>query len=1012
MRSFILFLFVPLYSFSQSNYIFQHLTVEDGLLSNFNVNTFQDAEGFYWFSSPAGIQRFDGKNFITYHYNDNAAKTITGDWAGKPVEDGEKNIWVINDDGINIYQRKHGTISRLYINDAADSNTNNVCNIIKDGRDQIWIVTNRNIFQYNYGQQKAVLVKNVLNDVHDGIVGAISNTKRNNFWLLVSRNGFYEIACYDIIANKITYASEPGVKEFISNQKTIAFFKSDESNNLWISDYWGTLFKYNTITKNTSHYVIAHQKGSEKRAFNYGKINDCLDDNKGTIWFGGENTGLLKYDKNTDSFTTLPSQNGSEYDLHCDQTISSFFEDREANIWINTDLGMNIFNPHQQRFKYLNTKTELPILQFNANVTSIFESNKKDIWVSTWGNGIYKYDSNFILRNNYVYEKNNAASFGEPLNRAWAFGEDYDGNIWVGAQYGMLSVLNPATGIFSNKIIPEFGHFTVMHIAKDKESNFWFGLFNGMLGKWDAASGTMAVYKDLYGSSCKGPTVVDGLLVDNENTVWVATSSYGLNRLNKDKKLMEEKALFPQHIFSVFPLNDSIIGGGTSGKGFFLFNKFSKTTKFYNTTNGLSSNIVFGGIPDNSNNIWIFANNGIERLNLVTKTIFHYDLNDGIKDHIFLRAFCKLKNGLFMVAANSGIIYFNPDSLALKTSPPDVMITNFSAGQQSFPIDSLLAGKTIDLSHDQNVIAIEYASISFIGRNTEQYFYKLDVIDRDWISAGIHRSVTYANLAPGKYVFEVRSQSADGVKSVHITRFNFTIQPPWWRTGWAYLIWVSAVLVIVYTVYKYRQRGRQALSNMRQRISSDLHDDIGSTLNSISVYSEIAGRHLEINPENAKSLLDKMGSTSRNMIVTMNDIVWAVNPKNDYFENILQRMQYFAGELLSGQNILLQFNADQTIKNIKLPMTKRKNFYLIFKEVINNSYKHAHCKTVNVHIGQQGNNIIMIITDDGRGFESPNAAFNSNGLKNMQIRSKEIGARLTITSWLMKGTRIELRLPL
>jgi len=1010
-KLYVLILFLPLYSLAQSNYVFQHITVEDGLLFNSHVNTFQDSEGFYWLSTIGGIQRFDGKNFVTYTYSNNATKNSIGDWAGKPVEDKEKNIWILNDDGINIYQRKHRTIRRLYLSDAADSNTNNVCSIIKDQFDEIWIITNKNIYHYNYKLETAVLSRNIISDAHSGIAGAITNSKRNIFWLLISRNGLYEIGCFDPNKNEISYLTNPAVKKLLYNYKTIAFFKSDESNNLWLSDYWGTLFRYNTITNGLFHYSISHEKGKEKSGLNYGQVYDCLDDNNGTIWFGGENTGLMKYDKNTDSFTDVQFHDGSQYGLHYDQTIFNFFKDREENIWINTDLGMNIFNPHRQQFKYLIQKTDQPATQSNANVTSIFESSKKDIWVSNWGNGVYKYDSNFILRHNYVYDKNNATSFGEFLNRAWTFGEDDKGKIWIGSQYGLLSILDPVTGKFFNKMIPEFEHFTIMHIAKDKNNNFWFGLYNGMLGKWDAALDKISVYKNLYGNSFREPTVVDGLLVDDADNVWVATSSYGLNQFNADKKMMDAKELISQHVFSLCSLNDSVIAGGTSGRGFFLFNKFSKSIMFYNTTNGLSSNIVYGGIPDNSNNIWIFASNGIERLNLKTNAIFHYNLNDGIKDHVFLRAFYKLKNGLIMVAANSGIIYFNPDSLTIKPSPPVVVITDFSADQQSFSIDSLLETKTINLSHDQNVVAIEYASISFIGRNTDQYIYQLNGIDRNWVFAGTHRSVTYANLAPGDYIFKVKSQNGDGIESTQITQLGFTIHPPWWKTWWAYLLWLIILSGILYAVYNYRKRSRQALSNVRQRIATDLHDDIGSTLNSISVYSEIAGRQLETNPKNAKSLLEKMGSASRNMIDTMNDIVWAVNPKNDYFENILQRMQYFAGGLLSGKNILLQFNVNASVKNLKLTMAKRKNFYLIFKEAINNTYKYSDCKTVNVSIAQQAQNIIMIITDNGRGFEITNQTSEGNGLNNMQSRAKEIGAQLKITSWIMKGTRIELKVP-
>ncbi len=296
-------------------------------------------------------------------------------------------------------------------------------------------------------------------------------------------------------------------------------------------------------------------------------------------------------------------------------------------------------------------------------------------------------------------------------------------------------------------------------------------------------------------------------------------------------------------------------------------------------------------------------------------------------------------------------------------------------------------------------------------KKTDQYFYQLENVNKGWISAGTQRSVTYANLSPGNYIFKVKSQNADGIQTKNITTLNIIIHPPWWQTWWAYLLWFLIAALIIYAVYDYRKRNRAALSSVRQKIAADLHDDIGSTLNSISVYSEVASNQLESDKENVKTLLNKMGVASRNMIDTMNDIVWTINPKNDQFENILQRMQYFAGELLSGKNILLQFNADENIKNIKLPMEKRKNFYLIFKEAINNAYKYSNAKMVNVSIAETSNKLVMIITDGGIGFESSDKTLGGNGLKNMQTRAKEINAQLQITSWLNKGTRIELQMP-
>ena len=195
-------------------------------------------------------------------------------------------------------------------------------------------------------------------------------------------------------------------------------------------------------------------------------------------------------------------------------------------------------------------------------------------------------------------------------------------------------------------------------------------------------------------------------------------------------------------------------------------------------------------------------------------------------------------------------------------------------------------------------------------------------------------------------------------------------------------------------------------------IARDLHDDIGSTLNSISVYTEIAKQQLQGDTEKTNILLEKMGMASRNMIDKMSDIVWAINPKNDDFEQVLQRMQFFAGELLSGKNILLNFHADEKVKKLKFKMQERKNIYLIYKEAINNAYKYADGKNVSVTIGKDGNCLLLVIADDGKGFNIEEKANSGNGLTNMKSRASEIGAKLAIENKETGGTRIILEMKL
>jgi ligand-binding sensor domain-containing protein/two-component sensor histidine kinase len=996
----------PLYLFSQNNYAFQHLTIEDGLLSN-KANIFQDAEGFYWFANVTGLQRFDGKNFITYKFQYSPSKLIKADdWVNQLTEDNEKNIWLTNSEGINIFYRKEAQLRRLYMPDALDSNANNVVAIIKDNQQKLWIITTKNIFNYDYDLHKPVLYSNILPDKSADLQTVQYDKTQNCFWILVT-GSTHRIARFNIAQKQISYPVKETVDTLLGGIDQIPFFKLDESENLWIANYIGDFCRYNVAENKLTHYTFLHQRSSETVGAPNSRIVDCIDDKNGSVWFSGDYyLGLLQYDKNADKFYQQQNNNGSEYGFHYNQVTYNFFEDNEKNIWINTDLGMNIFNPQAQVFKYLNMQPGSFVTQFSSDISSIFQNSSGNIWISTWGDGIFQYSSDFKLLNHYVHEKTNPASFGERLNRAWCFAEDNKGRLWIGCQHGLLSVFDTAKKQFTNIQVPAFKTATVMHAIKTK-NNIWFGLYSGLIGELNESTGEIKSFENVYYNSLNMVSPVDGICADRKENIWWSPGANGIREFDAQKNFVVDSMLFPIHISTPVFLNDSVMMGGTDAKGFFILNTYTKSAQFFNTSNGLSTNDVFGVIPSGNNEVWVIANDGIKLFNLSKKTISDFNINDGIRDHELQGAFCRLKNGIIMFASKSGVIYFNPDDIKPKSPPPDVCITGFSINGRSYSVDSLLTNKTISLSHNQNAITIEYASLSFSGRETNTYFYELSGVDKDWISAATRRSVTYANLSPGNYIFKVKSENSDGIETKNITVFNILIHPPWWQTWWAYIIWLLIILFIVYTVYAYRKRNRNALAAVRQKIANDLHDDIGSTLNSISVYSEVASQQLQSNTENVKNILQKMGGASRNMIDTMNDIVWSVNPKNDQFENILQRMKYFAGELLSGKNILLQFNADEKLKSVKLSMDKRKNFYLIFKEALNNACKYSKAKQVSVNIADEAGKLMMMIKDDGIGFDENNIHA-GNGLKNMQARAEEMNARLNIQSKLNEGTKIEL----
>ena len=236
-------------------------------------------------------------------------------------------------------------------------------------------------------------------------------------------------------------------------------------------------------------------------------------------------------------------------------------------------------------------------------------------------------------------------------------------------------------------------------------------------------------------------------------------------------------------------------------------------------------------------------------------------------------------------------------------------------------------------------------------------------------------------------------------------RVVLEVKAPWYKTAWFFMLSLITVALIFYAFYRYRLAQILRIQQIRNRISADMHDEIGSTLSSITFYSQAL--LLQTAEKKQKDVLQKIKENAQQVQEGLSDIVWSVKASLDKIENVFARMHSFGSELLESKGISLHFEQDETLNAAKLDMVKRKNFYLIFKEAVNNAAKYAHCKNLWVQINGEEGRIKMVIKDDGRGFD-PQQAKQGNGLSNMQARAVQMKSRLTVASSEGNGTTITL----
>jgi two-component sensor histidine kinase len=441
--------------------------------------------------------------------------------------------------------------------------------------------------------------------------------------------------------------------------------------------------------------------------------------------------------------------------------------------------------------------------------------------------------------------------------------------------------------------------------------------------------------------------------------------------------------------------------------------KSEKVTR-YSMRDGLANDVVYGILSDNNGSLWMSTNNGLSKFDSERKNFHNYNVNDGLQGNEFNRyAFCKTKDGILFFGGVNGFNYFDPAELNDSSTMPNVMITDFRIKNQPVSFQSKNSSLSkpvyltdkITLPYRDNMISFDFVSFDFTNPGKNLYKYRLEGFDRDWVSSGTQHSATYTNLDPGTYTLKISASNGDGVWNEKGRSLQLVILPPWYMTWWFRLTIVIVIVTAAYWFYRYRINQTLKLQAVRNRIASDLHDEIGSNLSNISIFSNVAQQN-ENNSATA-SMLQRITEYTQLSMEAMSDIVWMINTRNDRFENIMVRMRTLAAEIFEATNWRLHMQFDEKLYNLNMNMEERKNFYLIYKEAINNIAKYAECKDVWISMALDHSKILLEIKDNGKGFDVENIG-EGNGLVNMKKRAEMLKGKLTITSKRGEGTLVRL----
>jgi len=1020
----ILFIFSTLISFcanAQQNYFFQHLTAKDGLASEEITGILHDSHGYTWLGTNKGLQKYDGNNFTVIPYGEDYFNTssLSATVFNQLSEDKTGKIWVVSNGIVSFYDPLSGKINRVQIDEGkAQKDYDKIRGFCKDDKGEVWIVTRRSLYKYNSNSQKSVLWFSLTN-TGDFSTNLIFDKIKKGIWVIRNRR----ILFLNINEKKEDTSFYNCLPKILNNQIAILCW-IDSKQNLWISYWNGCIFKINIKSHRTHLYTLHNFKTSKQRVII--TANSFIEDDRGIIWLGASRGGLFYYNSLNDQFENIPSSNSFPNSLHYDFDIFSLSKDNEGNIWVGTDKGISIFNPASRLFQTVDENSLVQPFP-RTEVTQIFETGTGDILIATWGNGWYIYNRNFELKKHFSYNVE-TDWWDNRKNLVWSFAGAKDGKIWIGYQYGLLGIYDIANKSIRYINEPGFNLKTIRVIRCDAEGNMWFGIQSGMLGKWDRKKNKFVFYNISPINKNQSSPISDMLICSN-GEIWLATSGNGFYRFDPVNERIAEhygnnknRLANDSIINSLTLVNDSVIGIATSSKGILLFNRFQKTFISITRKDGLPTNEVFGMEEDKQKNIWINTYEGLYMKKYLDNKIVSFNEEDGLLKKRFTQKIFKLNDGRMTLPASTGFVYFLPENIQVTQTAPKVQFVSFKIFDQSLLIDSLLhIHKPINLPYDQNFITIGYSSPNFMSRNTTRYFYQLLNVDKDWVNAGSRHSATYTGLHPGHYIFKVKCETGNGFPSKNIPELSIYIRPPWWLTWWAYTFYVLVAGAIVYTVYRNRiskLESKQAAQikimvatqeEERKRISRDLHDDVGTRLSALKLFiSTLQERATQTNNEEIRSLAISSEQFITEVVQDVRQLLLNLSP------SVLEDFGYTTAVegLVNKINETKQLYFHLVVFGMKQRLKKDYELalYRITQELINNVLKHSEAKHVSLQIGHRDEKIILMMEDDGKGFDV-SAHKDGYGLHNLESRTKLMKGTITIDSQPGKGTSVLIEIP-
>ena len=964
---------------------------EEGLLDNSVAGVAQTSDGYLWVGTPTGLARFDGLRFENFSLTNVIALPNHGIVA--MIRRGNGGLWLALDRGAVV--RLAGKASRAYVTGLPDLTP---CALAEDDGGGVWVAyRDGSVFHIADDRITPVTARQGVPANSDPYICSLAADNARHIWL--AKAGTVSI---------FQDGRFVPVRHFEAQPMQLA---PARDGGMWVCCGF--------------HLYQCRAGGEcldlgEFHPRNLGAGIGCLlEDRQGGVWIGTSFNGLYRHD--AAGYQLIPTSHNS---------LLSLIEDREGNIWAGTYGGG--LNQIRQRVVTLeDTGTGLP---FNA-VQSVCEDAQHSIWVATQNGALASQTDG---RWNVI-----------PPGKQWpgdatCVTADAAGRVWVGTRRGLYCRANGGFVDWGDAR-PLRGK-TVHALLVSRTGDLWIGQEspNAILVLHQGRLSTFPILPD--------SRVIRAMAEDAAGNIWAGTSKGVLVRVSTNRltEVNLRANRDPTSIRCLYATTNGAVWIGYAGAGIGCLRADGQYFEL-NTEQGLADDYISHILADDQGWLWFGGNRGIFKVReqdledfgasrLVRVRSIHYGRSEGLASAqgTFGDSPNTLRShdGRIWLPTRTALVVMDPAKQHENSPTPPTLITRVTADDHTaadyngmlpaengeVPEFDLATTRTgLQLGPGPRVVEFEFSALGFAASENIQFRYRLVGLGDDWIEAGTVRKATYQRLQSGRYVFELMACNSDGEWNKTPTRLAFAIAPFFWQRWWFRLAVLAAftaglTMIVRYVSFRrlritlHQLEQQAALQRERTRIAKDIHDDLGASLTQIAFLGELANQDRG-EPQLVGDRLGKISLTARQAVKALDEIVWAVNPRNDTLAHLLDYAGQYAVDYLRLGGIRCRLDFPEQIPVRELSTDLRHNLFLVIKEALHNIFKHAGATEVRMRVQLNELALEIVIEDNGRGFTAAPDDALADGLRNMKQRMTEIGGTFDVASQPGQGTRITARLP-